>query len=219
MHRIETQFAGRPLVIETGRLAKQAAGSALVQFGETVVLGAVTVSPNISTLPFFPAHRRISREAIRRGEDPGRVAEARRAPLRRRDPLRAGDRPVDPAALPRGVQERGAGLRHRPLRRPGERRRRARRLGGLGGAGALRDPVERAAGRGAGGQDRGQVGPQSDLPAAGVLGPRHHRERFAPTRSRWSRAGPLEVSRKRSGRGAARWRSTACANWSSCSRN
>ena len=54
VHRIETQFAGRPLVIETGRLAKQAAGSVLVQYGETVVLAAVTVSPNISTLPFFP---------------------------------------------------------------------------------------------------------------------------------------------------------------------
>ena len=54
MHRIETQFAGRPLVIETGRLAKQAAGSVLVQYGETVLLVAVTVSPNLSSLPFFP---------------------------------------------------------------------------------------------------------------------------------------------------------------------
>ena len=54
MHRIEMQFAGRPLVIETGRLAKQAAGSVLVQYGETVLLVAATVSPNLSTLPFFP---------------------------------------------------------------------------------------------------------------------------------------------------------------------
>jgi len=44
MHRIERTFAGRPLVIETGRMAKQAAGSAIVQFGETMVLAAVTVS-------------------------------------------------------------------------------------------------------------------------------------------------------------------------------
>jgi polyribonucleotide nucleotidyltransferase len=54
VQRIETQFAGRPLVIETGRLAKQAAGSVLVQFGDTVLLVAITVSPNISSLPFFP---------------------------------------------------------------------------------------------------------------------------------------------------------------------
>ena len=53
MQRIETQFAGRPLVLETGRLAKQAAGSVLVQYGETTLLVAITVSPNISSLPFF----------------------------------------------------------------------------------------------------------------------------------------------------------------------
>ena len=40
--------------MQTGRLAKQAAGSALVQFGDTVVLAAVTVADHISHLPFFP---------------------------------------------------------------------------------------------------------------------------------------------------------------------
>ena len=54
MQRIETQFAGRPLILETGRLAKQAAGSVFVQYGETAMLVAVTVSPNLSSLPFFP---------------------------------------------------------------------------------------------------------------------------------------------------------------------
>nr|MCU0636878.1 hypothetical protein [Gemmatimonadaceae bacterium] len=54
MHRIERTFAGRPLIIETGRMAKQAAGSALVTFGETMVLATVTVSENQSPLPFFP---------------------------------------------------------------------------------------------------------------------------------------------------------------------
>jgi polyribonucleotide nucleotidyltransferase len=31
MQRVETEFAGRKLVIETGRMAKQAAGSAFVE--------------------------------------------------------------------------------------------------------------------------------------------------------------------------------------------
>src|ERR687885_686881 len=44
----------RRLVIESGRMAKQAAGSALVQFGDTMVIAAVTVSDSVSTLPFFP---------------------------------------------------------------------------------------------------------------------------------------------------------------------
>src|SRR6059058_3686003 len=46
---VERNFAGRALKLEAGRLAKQAAGSCLVQFGETVVLAAVTVSDNVST--------------------------------------------------------------------------------------------------------------------------------------------------------------------------
>ena len=35
-------FGGKELTIETGRMAKQAAGSCLVQFGDTMVLAAVT---------------------------------------------------------------------------------------------------------------------------------------------------------------------------------
>ncbi len=51
---VKRTFAGRALHMQTGRLAKQAAGSALVQFGGTVVLAAVTVADQISHLPFFP---------------------------------------------------------------------------------------------------------------------------------------------------------------------
>ncbi len=54
VQHVEQTFAGRPLSLETGRLAKQAAGSALIQFGETVVLVAITVSETESHLPFFP---------------------------------------------------------------------------------------------------------------------------------------------------------------------
>lgn len=54
VQRIETEFAGRPLSIETGRMARQAAGSAALRYGDTMVLAAVTVSPNTSSLPFFP---------------------------------------------------------------------------------------------------------------------------------------------------------------------
>jgi polyribonucleotide nucleotidyltransferase len=71
VQRIETQFAGRPLIIETGRLAKQAAGSALVQFGDTVVLAAVTVSSNVSTLPFFPLTVEYREKTYAAGKIPG----------------------------------------------------------------------------------------------------------------------------------------------------
>ncbi|HEU4801222.1 MAG TPA: polyribonucleotide nucleotidyltransferase [Gemmatimonadales bacterium] len=71
MQRIETQFAGRPLVLETGRMAKQAAGSVMLQFGETLVLAAVTVSPNISTLPFFPLTVEYREKTYAAGKIPG----------------------------------------------------------------------------------------------------------------------------------------------------
>src|SRR3979409_2161304 len=71
MQRIERTFAGRKLIIETGRMAKQAAGSAVVQFGETMVLAAVTVSDTESPLPFFPLLVEYKDKAYAAGKIPG----------------------------------------------------------------------------------------------------------------------------------------------------
>src|SRR6187455_2781901 len=71
MHRIEKTFAGRKLSIETGRMAKQAAGSALVTFGETMVLAAVTVSDNQSPLDFFPLLVEYREKTYAAGKIPG----------------------------------------------------------------------------------------------------------------------------------------------------
>ncbi|HUL03788.1 MAG TPA: polyribonucleotide nucleotidyltransferase [Gemmatimonadales bacterium] len=71
MKRVERNFAGRTLKVETGRLAKQAAGSCLLQFGETVVLAAVTVSENVSTLPFFPLTVEYREKSYAAGKIPG----------------------------------------------------------------------------------------------------------------------------------------------------
>src|SRR6476661_7794194 len=71
MQRIEKTFAGRRLVIETGRMAKQAAGSCLVTFGETMVLATVTVSENKSSLPFFPLTVEYKERQYAAGKIPG----------------------------------------------------------------------------------------------------------------------------------------------------
>ncbi|PYP14189.1 MAG: polyribonucleotide nucleotidyltransferase [Gemmatimonadetes bacterium] len=71
MKRVDTTFAGRTLKIESGRLAKQAAGSCLVQFGETVVLAAITVSENIANLPYFPLTVEYREKAYAAGKIPG----------------------------------------------------------------------------------------------------------------------------------------------------
>src|SRR4051812_40193794 len=71
MQRVEKTFAGRKLVIETGRMAKQAAGSAVVQFGDTIVLAAVTVSDTQSNLPFFPLLVEYKERTYAAGKIPG----------------------------------------------------------------------------------------------------------------------------------------------------
>jgi polyribonucleotide nucleotidyltransferase len=58
-------------MLETGRLARQAAGSALVRYGDTIVLAAVTVSPNVSTLPFFPLTVEYREKTYAAGKIPG----------------------------------------------------------------------------------------------------------------------------------------------------
>src|SRR5438477_73786 len=68
---VDRTFAGRPLRREAGRLAKQAAGACLLQFGETVVLATVTVSDNVSTLPFFPLTVEYREKAYAAGKIPG----------------------------------------------------------------------------------------------------------------------------------------------------
>ncbi len=71
MQRIEKTFAGRKLIIETGRMAKQAAGSCLITFGDTVVLATVTVSDNKSPLPFFPLTVEYREKTYAAGKIPG----------------------------------------------------------------------------------------------------------------------------------------------------
>src|SRR4029079_12573477 len=53
--RVEVQLGDRIMKIETGRLAKQAAGSVLVQYGDTIVLATACFEEDESeTRDFFP---------------------------------------------------------------------------------------------------------------------------------------------------------------------
>jgi polyribonucleotide nucleotidyltransferase len=71
MHRLERSFAGRTFRIECGRMAKQASGAALVQFGETTVLAAASVSDSVSNLPFFPLLVEYREKFYAAGKIPG----------------------------------------------------------------------------------------------------------------------------------------------------
>ena len=71
MARIEKQFAGRPLIIETGKMARQADGSCTVQFGETMVLCTATAQDNPTHLPFFPLTVEYRERYYAAGKFPG----------------------------------------------------------------------------------------------------------------------------------------------------
>src|SRR5579885_2773688 len=44
MHRVELDWGGRKLVLETGRMARQADGAVLATYGETTVLATVVAA-------------------------------------------------------------------------------------------------------------------------------------------------------------------------------
>jgi len=52
-------------------MARQAAGSAALRYGDTMVLAAVTVSPNVSSLPFFPLTVEYREKTYAAGKIPG----------------------------------------------------------------------------------------------------------------------------------------------------
>ena len=70
--KIEIDFHGRPLLVETGRMARQAGGSALVRLGETVVLVAATAQTNAREgIDFFPLTCDYQEKTFAAGKIPG----------------------------------------------------------------------------------------------------------------------------------------------------
>lgn len=71
LRRIERQFAGRTLVLEIGRMAKQAHGACLVRFGDTMVLCTATAQNKPTHLPFFPLTVEYREKTYAGGKIPG----------------------------------------------------------------------------------------------------------------------------------------------------
>ena len=67
----ETTFAGRPLVVEIGQVAKQANGAAVIRYGESTVLSAAVMSKKMSTGDFFPLQVNYEEKMYAAGKFPG----------------------------------------------------------------------------------------------------------------------------------------------------
>ena len=69
--RFEYTWAGRPLVIEIGEVAKQASGACMVTYGESTVLSAVVSNNVASTADFFPLMVLYQEKLYAAGKIPG----------------------------------------------------------------------------------------------------------------------------------------------------
>ncbi len=67
----ETTLGGRPLIVEIGEVAKQANGAALVRYGDSVVLSAVTAKTYPSGGDFFPLMVIYQEKMYAAGKIPG----------------------------------------------------------------------------------------------------------------------------------------------------
>ena len=142
--RVEIEWGGRKLSLETGRMARQADAAVLAQYGETSVLATVVAAKAAAPRHrFLPADRQLPGEDLRRRQDSRRLFQARRPPEREGDADLAPHRPADPAAVRRGLQARDAGGRHRAVARHGERSRHRRHGRRVGGADAFGPAVPR----------------------------------------------------------------------------
>lgn len=66
-----TTFAGNPLVVEVGQVAKQANGATVVRYGESTVLTAAVMSKKMATGDFFPLQVNYEEKMYAAGKFPG----------------------------------------------------------------------------------------------------------------------------------------------------
>lgn len=97
MQRVEMLLGGRKLVLETGRLAKQANAAVTVSYGDTVVLCTVTASSEPKDLDFFPLTVNYEERLYAVGKIPGGFIKREGRPSEKAIlSSRLTDRPIRP---------------------------------------------------------------------------------------------------------------------------
>ena len=101
----ETQFGGRTLTIETGKLARLAGGSVTVRFGDTMVLGTANRSDPRPGLDFFPLTVDFEERMYAAGKIPGGFIKRESRPSEAAIlAARLTDRPIRPL-FPEGYKD------------------------------------------------------------------------------------------------------------------
>src|SRR3982075_863768 len=98
IHRVGLHWGGRKLVIETGRIARQADGAVVVTYGETTVLATVVAAKNAKAgIDFLPLTCNYFEKTYAAGRIPGGYFKREGRPSERETlTSRMIDRPIRP---------------------------------------------------------------------------------------------------------------------------
>ena len=101
-HKKEITWGGRPLIIETGQIARQAGGAVMVTYGETSVFTAVTAAKKAKAgIDFFPLTVNYQEKAYAAGKIPGGFFKREARPSESEILIcRLIDRPIRPLFAP-----------------------------------------------------------------------------------------------------------------------
>ena len=97
-HKVEIEWGGRPLVLETGKIARQADGAVLATYGETVVLATVVSAKEPKPgFDFFPLTVNYQEKTFAAGRIPGGYFKREGRPTENETLVsRLIDRPIRP---------------------------------------------------------------------------------------------------------------------------
>ncbi len=97
-HKVEIEWGGRPLVLETGKIARQADGAVLATYGETVVLATVVSAKEPKPgFDFFPLTVNYQEKTFAAGKIPGGYFKREGRPSEKETLVsRLIDRPIRP---------------------------------------------------------------------------------------------------------------------------
>ncbi len=97
MNTVQMELAGRPLILETGRFAKQANGAVMARYGDTAILCTVTASSGPKDLDFFPLTVNYEERLYSVGKIPGGFIKREGRPTEKAIlASRLTDRPIRP---------------------------------------------------------------------------------------------------------------------------
>ncbi|WP_019960364.1 polyribonucleotide nucleotidyltransferase [Woodsholea maritima] len=102
IHKETIEWAGRPLTIETGRVARQADGAVMVTYGETTVLATAVAAKSMKEgVDFFPLTVNYQEKYFAAGKIPGGFFKREGRPSEKETLVsRLIDRPIRPLFVP-----------------------------------------------------------------------------------------------------------------------